>query len=589
MRITELLLAASLLAAFCPAPLGAQYSDWVPYEVITPIATHPDTRLNWSRPWLASDIDRDGYADFYLNGTQWSPTYSVPNPITRLYRGGALDYMERWNTYKGTATFAQPEGNVSFLRWPGQYVAAFVRLYRVGWSYTDAMEVWSLTPWSYIATVALPPPPSPALPALESWGWPSPAGDVDGDGFDDFGFATLARDTFRIPPLEYGVFGLIDGATLQARWLRYWQGDQRSVSAVGPTTGRRQDLDGDGWLDFVLVDARVNENDWRLEAVSGRDGHTIWEVQDPPKGWLDRFFVKVPDMDGDGLDDVFVWQPHLNYNGVHHPGKLVVLSARDGSIIWLTPLGYFDPSFNDPNADKGIYFQPSNGWAGDVDRDGKPELYEVAREYDLHPTVFREFRVWLFSGKDGALLRRETLAPDLSPWFPGDPVQDELAARGFRCLGDVNGDGYGEMWATVFANDFEVNGGRGEHCVILGRRTLTAPAQALANERIRLDLDIPAGPGRDFRLLLSTAFEPLDTGVMVGRWKTHLAATKLYQLTASDPSLRGILDGQGRGHLWIRIPQGLRGETVYARAIIENPARPDGVLTMSSVAEITIL
>ncbi len=571
------------VALVCTATVGAQSSDWVPHAVIPPTPTHPDTALKWVWPWTAGDVDHDGYADFYMEANQVSFTQSVPTPILRVASGGTLQHLDHWDPWKGLklSTYAQPDGPMAFLRYGNTLAVAFIHAYPAPWWYRGEMEIWSLSPFSYLATVSLPPPPG-SLPAITAWAFPTPAGDVDGDAWDDFGFVSTATDTFQIPPARYGVFGLVDGARTTVSWSRYWQ--DLTVGSVGMTTGRRQDLDGDGYLDVVMVLHGPTDYDWAWEAVSGKDGQTIWSVQDSPKGWLDRYAVKVPDLDGDGLDDLFIWQPP----GIGHPGKLLTLSARDGSLIWFNPIGRLDPSFENPNADKGLYFSPRIGWVGDTDRDGYPEVYDVVREFDLHPTIPREHRVWVFSGRDGSFLRRETIAPDLAPWFPGDDLVPR--ANVFSFLGDVDGDGYGEMSVIVTANDWDIGGGqKGAHCVLLGRRTLVAPEQVAAGQQLRLDLDIPAGPGRDFQVLLSTAFAPLDGGIHVGRWDTHLADSYLTRQTSGELALRGTLDGKGHARLSFRVPDALRGQTVYARAVVKDPTRPDGVLTLSSVAEVQVL
>lgn len=117
----------------CSATVGAQSSNWVPHEVIPPVPTHPDTALQWDWPWTAGDVDRDGYADFYMRGNQFSFTQVVPDWDARLYRGGSYQTLERWNSASGLgAFFAQPDGPLVFLRNPTGYACAFVHLYRSG-------------------------------------------------------------------------------------------------------------------------------------------------------------------------------------------------------------------------------------------------------------------------------------------------------------------------------------------------------------------------------------------------------------------------------------------------------------------------
>jgi hypothetical protein len=134
--------------------------------------------------------------------------------------------------------------------------------------------------------------------------WPLVA-DLDGDGRTE----VLIADYGPFPVfMEYRGLRLLDGATGQTRWVRpmrpYTYADDGLVHLLGAP-----DLDGDGTRDLIAVSrydgrrsndridgVRLEPRRVYVDAVSGRDGHSLWfwhedlaedlrTVIDPPCWW----------------------------------------------------------------------------------------------------------------------------------------------------------------------------------------------------------------------------------------------------------------------------------------------------------------
>ncbi|MFQ5503483.1 MAG: VCBS repeat-containing protein [Planctomycetota bacterium] len=232
------------------------------------------------------------------------------------------------------------------------------------------------------------------------------AGDVNRDSHADLIVAT----NFDWKNYEKGdvarVFSGRDGRLLHAI-----QGDYNATDVTGVG-----DLNRDGNGDSACLLPGPLAVDVLL--VSGKDGKPLYRVRGIAAGA--RSIASAGDVNGDGTPDVLVGDKDLG--ALFHPGRAVVLSGKNGSV--LHDLRAWD--FN----------QVEFGWAvsgaGDVDRDGHADFLVSDCNYGgANPRQpVGAGRVWLYSGKTAKVLYTWTGAAR------GDVFGASVAAAG-----DVDRDG----------------------------------------------------------------------------------------------------------------------------------------------------
>ncbi len=241
------------------------------------------------------------------------------------------------------------------------------------------------------------------------------AGDVDQDGHGDL-----------LVGAPYGAAGhgevrLYSGAT--GAVLKSWQG-----SAAGDQFGRcvsgTQDVDGDGIPD-VLVGAPQADiggpNAGELSLFSGSDGTLLRVHRGSTFDQLGFSTVGTGDLNGDGRGDYAVGVPFSDaaaFNG----GAVMVFSGTDGALLYQVA---------GQVAGDQLGFGLSGGQ--ELNGDGVLDLGVCAPGADANG--FDSGAAYALSGLDGSLLRV----------FPGPGPGLYLSA--VSLLGDVNGDGRGEVLA----------------------------------------------------------------------------------------------------------------------------------------------
>jgi len=237
------------------------------------------------------------------------------------------------------------------------------------------------------------------------------------------------------------------------------------------------DVDHDGANDFVTSAPTKyvgGANAGRVSVYSSRTGKLLWSADGKPDEQLGTGVESAGDVDGDGIQDVIAGAPYS--------GKAYVYSGRDGHTLFTLR------AENDSDA-----FGQHVSSAGDVDHDGHADFLVGAPQNKAGGRGAG--RAYLYSGKDGHLLLtltgeragdafgstvggysdstrtfivigapaagsgktgRTYVYEGLSkkPKFiiESDSTGRALAAMFVSVVGDVNGDGVPDVYASDFTN-----------------------------------------------------------------------------------------------------------------------------------------
>jgi hypothetical protein len=237
------------------------------------------------------------------------------------------------------------------------------------------------------------------------------AGDVNGDGFDDFLISgwqcgtNLRGEAYLFLGKSYIDWG-IDFPMEQADAVFKGENDFDYASYYSSTAG---DVNGDGYDDFLITATRNDEG--------GMDSGQVYLILGRPEAdWGQNFSLALADASfhGEGVED--------------HLGR-------------------------------------STACAGDVNNDGFDDFMIGAIDSDDGGENAGE--VYLFLGSRVIRWGRDTPVSQASASFIGEVAGDELGRR-VAGAGDVNGDGFADMIFGAAAND-QVATYAGKTYLILGR------------------------------------------------------------------------------------------------------------------------
>jgi hypothetical protein len=170
---------------------------------------------------------------------------------------------------------------------------------------------------------------------------------------------------------------------------------------------------------------------WRLHGTSngcvGLTSSHTWEVfVGALSAPVDTSWGSVPDIDGDGVADAVTGLPGTFDAG----GAVYVYKGGSQQLALVTTIGPPAGEASPPDFGRTV------ACAGDIDGDGFPEVL-VSSYYD----------VWMFHGGAGGLSTKATLVvPPLSQ------TPTEWRAYGLAGVGDVDGDGYGDVAVGTINN-----------------------------------------------------------------------------------------------------------------------------------------
>lgn len=222
--------------------------------------------------------------------------------------------------------------------------------------------------------------------------------------------------------------------------------------ARGPRCRRRS---GAGTAAILLIIGVAALASPSRALASGRDyTYRTVRVSDPggePHGrWAERTAV-AGDLDGDGVNDIFVGQPARDGQGMKNVGRVYALSGADLGAGRARVLYAIEPP--EPQLDAAFGFVLTV--LGDVNGDGKADLAVGTDGQDVGSHV-DQGKAWVFSGADGRLLYAlDNPAPQGAAAPENEPARGHRARFGSRLgrAGDITGDGVSEVIAGASGND----------------------------------------------------------------------------------------------------------------------------------------
>lgn len=245
-------------------------------------------------------------------------------------------------------------------------------------------------------------------------------GDVDGDGIDDL--LVGAWSASFTGASQAGLARVLSGASGAA--IREHRGDSTqdhfgwAVAALG-------DLDADGADEYAVSAIDDDDNGGSAGSVrvfAGASGATLYTLRGNAASQVfGTSIARVPDVDGDGVDDIAVGAPY--FASSLQPGFARLHSGATGAALWTAS--------GSANMDQ---FGGAVAGLGDIDGDGRGEVVVGARQLPTGTSGY----VRILSGADGAILR-EFLGSASGAHY-GSAVAN---------AGDVDYDGFDDVWIGV--------------------------------------------------------------------------------------------------------------------------------------------
>lgn len=251
-------------------------------------------------------------------------------------------------------------------------------------------------------------------------------GDVDNDGFGDYIVGAPTADPGGL--IDAGSAFVYSGAT----GLLIYQLDGASIGdQFGASVDGMGDLNNDGHADFIvgapLADANGFSDSGTAFVYSGMDGAEMFHFDGLSA--FDQFGYDVGnagDVNLDGVNDIVIGVPYADPNATLDAGSAYVLDGSNQNLLFLVK----GDKAND-------HLGKAVAGAGDVDADGFADVIVGAPQSDPGGRVDAGSAL-VVSGQTAQLIDK----------FQGPTAFDELGTD-VDGLGDINGDGYGDLIVGV--------------------------------------------------------------------------------------------------------------------------------------------
>jgi hypothetical protein len=307
------------------------------------------------------------------------------------------------------------------------------------------------------------------------------AGDVNGDGFEDFLVGTFHN---RENGYDAGAVYLILG-NAENTWgnrKKLTEADAQftgkdSYDALGYYVSGNGDINGDGFDDFLIGAPAGNENG------GPKPGHAFLFLGRPNVDWgydciakdrADASFVgrhgydhvgeavaMVGDVNQDGFDDFIIGAP-FDDDGEDDGGKVYLFLGRESGWHREMDVETADASFVGTHANTWVGYTVSA--AGDVNGDGLADFLIGSHHHEAVGG-----RVYLIFGRKEVDWGANFNLYGADVIFQGESYGDK-AGWSLACAGDVNNDGCSDLLIGAYDND-DGGQGAGKVYLILGKKT----------------------------------------------------------------------------------------------------------------------
>lgn len=296
----------------------------------------------------------------------------------------------------------------------------------------------------------------------------SGAGDVNGDGFEDY---VIGAPTNGGEGSAYVVFGKSGGfaATQSLADLDGTDGFQLvgigAVDQVGKAVSGVGDFNGDGFADLVVATYRASSEAGSAWVVFGKasfgasidlstlDGTNGFRLNGLAQEQAGQAVASAGDVNGDGFGDLIIGAPS---QAIYAEGAAYVVFGKDSGFSAEMSLGALN------GTDGFKLFSNVTGYAGevvsgagDINGDGFDDVI-VASGYEAAYIVFGH------GGAFGATFDLTAITSATGFVISGDAYVGKSVSE----LGDVNGDGFDDLIAAAYS--YDTNSYAGEAYVIFG-------------------------------------------------------------------------------------------------------------------------